>query len=44
MGDSIWTTSVVAIKFNVQNCVLLKQRKINDFRIINRFVYFYHLK
>ena len=44
MGNSIWTTSVVAIKFNVENCVLLKQRETNDFHIINCSVYFYHLK
>ena len=44
MEGSIWTPSVVAIKFNVENCVLLKQRETNDFHIINCSVYFYHLK
>ena len=44
MEASIWTPSVVTIKFNVKNGVLLKQRETNDFRVINSFVYFYHLK
>ena len=44
MEAYIWTPSVVTIKFNVKNCVLLKQRETNDFRVINSFVYFYHLK
>ena len=44
MEGSIWTPSVVAIKFNVENCVLLKQRETNEFHIINCSVYFYHLK
>ena len=39
MGNSIWTPSVVAIKFNVENCVLLKQRETNDFHTINCSVY-----
>ena len=44
MEAYIWTPSVVTIKFNVKNGVLLKQRETNDFRVINSFVYFYHLK
>ena len=31
MEGSIWTPSVVAIKFNVENCVLLRQRETNYF-------------
>ena len=44
MEAYIRTPSVVTIKFNVKNGVLLKQRETNDFRVINSFVYFYHLK